>query len=417
MKPNDGQSSAPTTAARGGRGARAWIPRAVTLLLAGLAAGVVIVTADRSLGLGLFPDALEQQLGAAATAVLPGKEDRAPQGFTGARGPEGGVVVVPTAVRFDRATAIGLALELERRRARCEQAVASAAALLELGAEEDKLLTATAPLQELWQTSQLELGTFLAVEPERARLCLAALGWPWLGEDPQPLARKDLAQQFPASPGTLGGLKSAEWEALLEEAARPVPWPALADGMAARHKLDAAGLEALQAYLLRRDVGRAFQSASALRQARETLGRLAALSPAQQRALLAMAGARELTGSGTFAVPTLIRLLEREPELGLPLLRSCVERAGVPQQALRAAERLQGRDAEQAERVLLALGPFGAEAIGVIFDGSEVGVPERARAVRERIRQAWPGQGGAMEALGADPRQWRRWYRQAKSVL
>jgi hypothetical protein len=148
----------------------------------------------------------------------------------------------------------------------------------------------------------------------------------------------------------------------------------------------------------------------------ECLERLAALTPAQAQAVLAMAGAKELLNAGTFAFPVLIEMLEDKHEVALPLLHECVSRAGVFEQALRAAEKLGGLESAGAERVLIALGPFGAEAIKPVAQRRGGQVSTAASRVLGEIRGNWPD-GKAPQVLGDDAASWRRWFSQAKTAL
>jgi hypothetical protein len=133
--------------------------------------------------------------------------------------------------------------------------------------------------------------------------------------------------------------------------------------------------------------------------------------------MLAMAGARELTMAGTDALPLLMRMLGEDPELFLPVLKRCVRQAGIPKQALRAAVRLAGKGQQDAAEVLVALGPFGAQALQEVATRTGRELPAEAQRVLERIREDWPEAEDAFETLGQKPERWRRWHRRARPVL
>jgi hypothetical protein len=386
-------------------------------LLACLAASGVLLAADRVLGLGLFPDAISRQMKAAAEAVVPGGDDEDSVGYVRASESGGLGVGVPALVQFNRARVVGLAVELDRERSLCEQAVGRLLALHHLNADEGEIAQQAERVLRIWGVSSSRLGRLLALEPGRARTCLAALGWPWLGDGPEGLRVEALGHMFPARPGVLRAMMLENWLALLEQAGQPRPWPELRQVMMPRYGLTDGQMRALQAYIVRRDVLRAFSGKADDRRARETLARLAALTPGQEAALLSMAGVRELLGSGGFGFPALIDMLEGRPELALPLLKECVYRAAVPEQALRAAARLQGRFPEDAEETLVALGPFGAQAVRALGRSVEGTMNARARAVLARIHEDWPDEEDALKLLGTSPGRWRRWHRRARRVL
>lgn len=93
-----------------------------------------------------------------------------------------------------------------------------------------------------------------------------------------------------------------------------------------------------------------------------------------------------------------------------------MRRTAVREQALRAVAELGGPDSARAESTLIALGPFGLDALEAMpHQGS------RGRAVAEHVRSAiaaeWPDGRPALDVLGKDAAEWRRWYRQARKVL
>lgn len=392
------------------------VTRAMVVLLICLAGLAALVAADRALRLGLFQEALALQLAAAAEAVMPCPEDEAPVEFVEAVG-EAIAVVVPARVAYDRAEAIGLALELDAMRAECERTIARLERLDYLETPPEQLAPAEARVAGLWGVAQERLGDFLTLEPERARVVLAALGWPWLGHGPEPVRAGDFDPPFPGRPAALRHIEPEAWRSLLAEARGKGPWPELSARLAEAYGLADVQLAGLQAYVCRSDVERAFHSPGANRRARRSLQQHAALTPAQWQAALAMAGARELLEAGTFAFPPLIDVLERRPELGVVLLHECVRRTAVHEQALRAAAALGGPRSAAAEETLIALGPFGTEAITAALTRQLLSNEAPLQHVRSAIHAKWPRGSTALEVLGKDPALWRRWYRDAREVL
>ena len=174
---------------------------------------------------------------------------------------KGDAIAVPAAVQFDRERAVRLALELDDM-LRDEGSVALA-------------VRVRADARGRRRAAQLEaemlLGEFLAVEPERARLVLCALGWP--------------APEGASS--------------------------------------DAAGVSRLsgaRAMACREAVAGAFGSERGYRDACEGLARSADLAPAQCETVLAMAGALELTRAGRAGIDALRIMAKTHPRLGGMLL-------------------------------------------------------------------------------------------------
>ncbi len=369
-----------------------------------------------AVGLGVFPPAFDRRMQAAASSITPDPTHEA-AGKAGVVLPNGSSVALPLSPHFPRSRAIGLILELEEMRRECESAVCHILAMDHLSGPAEEPAAELGKIAGLWCVARSRVASFLALENDRAALVLAALGWPWLGDDPAGLTVSDLPPSFSGRPAELKALSGEQWRILIAEADRNEPWPQTRAGLAARFGLGGGELRAIQAHLCRRHVARAFHSRRANRKARRTLARLADLAPAQVRAVMAMAGARELLEAGTFAFPLLIEMLESRPDLALPLLHQCVRNAGILEQALRAAADLGGANSVHAEEMLMALGPFGLDAIKTVV--AERG--GRAGAEAERLRRAletrWPADGNALEILGEDPALWRRWYRDAHSVL
>ena len=77
----------------------------------------------------------------------------------------------------------------------------------------------------------------------------------------------------------------------------------------------------------------------------------------------------------------------------------------------------QGRFPEHAEETLIALGPFGAQAVRALGRSVEGTMNARALAVLARIHEDWPDEEDALKLLGSSPDRWRRWHRRARRVL
>jgi len=394
-----------------------WTVRLLVLLLILAAAGAVVPLLDRMLGLGLFPAPLTRQLRRAADAVLPDRQADAAEDSVQAAAPGGGAFLsVPRAPAFDRRQAVGLILDLDAMRSECGRAVAQVRAMDYLSAEGGHGEGQLAQIAGLWDGATSRLGEFLAVERERARVILAALGWPWLGDEgPTPA---DLDPPGAPRPGAFRDMPGGVWQSVLERAAAEEPWPRVAASLASRRGLGARDIRALQAFLCRRDVGRAFRSRADMNRAQQSLARLASLTAGQTRTVMAMAAVRELLQAGAFALPVLIDMLETDPGLALPILHECIRRMGVREQARLAAVDLGGVNTARAERVLIALGPFGAEAVAAMAAVPEGPRGSAAARVLSRIGADWASRGSsALAELGTDPQRWRRWYEQAREAL
>jgi len=375
------------------------------------------IAADQLWQLGLLARTIQGQLRAAARAVAQQAAPRDQEPMVYMQGPDGSQIAMPLVPSFDPQRALELALDLEQKRREYEAGIAR---LRET--EPDEPLSAT-PLAGpgqvclLWSAARTSVCEFLAVEPDRAAIILAALGWPWLGDDPAQITPSDLAPPFPERPVGPTGLPPEVWRQIVREADRNEPWVQTADTLAAHFSLGEGQLRAAQAQLCRRDAEHAFRSLADGARARRSFARLADLAPAQVNTVFRMAGAQELLRAGASAFPTLIAMLDRQPALALPLLRECVRTAGVRDLAVRAAAQLGGPGSLWAERTIAALGPFGLEAV-LSLSPEQVGrAAQEVERLRRLIKARWPEGDDAFEALGKDAALWRRWYRQARPAL
>ena len=369
---------------------------------------------DRIFGLGVAPLPGERRLGRAAAAILPGDEDGTPP-MVRIITPEGTQVTAPAGPHFDRREAIILTVQLEQMRQECERRIFRLLANVTEDAVSGRAGD-TADIIGLWHSARARLDAFLVLEPGSDGIVLAALGWPWLGDGGRELFVPDLRPSFPGRPAAFRALPVEAWEDLLVSADQDEPWIQTRSRIVSRFQLNDHRLNSLRAHLCRRDLEAAFDSSPARRKAARTLARLNDLTPAQIRSLLAMAGAGQLLRAGKGAFPPLIDVLAIRPDLALPLLRECVESTGVMARTQWAIVQFEAGHCAQAQRELLALGPFALQALQAHEDkggGQRQGLSE----VRQLLEGRWPGKGEPVDVLGSDADRWRRWYRQAHDLL
>jgi len=391
----------------------AWLSSA---LLTSLACITLLAALDRFFGFGIFPPPLQAQLRAAAQAVAPAREDMEPARYAEAHG-KGVMVTVPVQERYDRERAIRLALELDSEREKLEELIVRVVVQGESGVTGDAFRRERARIAELAGGAESKVREFLAVGPSRARVILYALGWPWLRYELDRLSVSDLRAALSERPGPLQGIEGETFSAMVARVQRAPSWLVARMQLEEQHRLTESQLEALRAHVCRKYLKKAFVSWLAKRRAKKALARYATLTPAQVRTVLAMAGALELTGNGTQAFPALVSLLDEWPLLALPLLHKCVEANEIERQAHLAATGLFRSRSARARGELVALGPFGADALAAAAGRYPAEVRDAARGVLEVIKARWPQEGSALEVLGSDPERWRRWYEHAREVL
>jgi len=391
----------------------AWVSAA---LLSILAAFMALAALDRLCRLGALPGPLQAQLRAAAEAVAAGQGTEAATRYVEARW-ERGVVVVPVEEHYDRRRAVELALELDDARERVEKLMAAATVWEYAGISMDAPPRQVAAIGTLASRSQSRLSDFLAVEPRQAAVILHALGWPWLHADPRELSLPDLKPTISGRPAALDAMPPGGLSALIGKIKRSSSWPAVHAELSGNGSVTENQLEALRAHLCKQSVEQAFRSPITRRRSSAALAKYGVLTSAQARTVLAMYGALELVRNGTQAFPALIWLLERQPELALPLLHRCVKANEIEQQARLAAAALSGPGAGDARRELRALGPFGADALAEAMNRYPAGVRKDAQAILQTIRKQWPQGEDALDVLGGDASIWRKWYESAQEVL
>ena len=392
--------------------ALAW---ASAVLLSVLAAITALLALDKLGGLGLLGSPLQAQLMAAAKAVAASQAGKAPARYVEARS-ERGVVVVPLEEQYDRRRAVQMALELHDVGRRVQQHMAAATVWEYAGGSPDEPARQVAAIQKLASHAQSRLSDFLAIEPGQAAVILHALGWPWLNANLEELSVSDLRPTVSGLPAVLATISQGTLSATMAEVERS-SWPAAYAQLSAKGAATENQLQAVRAHLCRRSAQRAFRRPIGSGRGRASVARYAVLTSAQARTVLAMCGALELVRSGTQAFPALIWLLERHPDLALPLLHRCVEANEIEQQARLAAAALSGPGASDARGELVALGPFGADALVEAMERYPPGVRKDAEALLQTVRQQWPQPGNALEALGSEARLWRKWYERAQGVL
>jgi len=234
----------------------------------------------------------DPRINRAAHAVVAGVGE--PTRYVAAQGPQG-VVTLPARPRFDRAHAIGLALELDRLRpADAETAAASTVYMRE------------------------RIGRFLKTDRTGALLVLYGLDWPWMGADP--VLPEEGGPASPPISAPLAEIPGERLEQMMTLAEEAPTWPEARQGFR-----DAFGFSDAAAFDLRRRlVRRALQGAFALRRGRkgvrEALGKYAALAPVQAESVLAMRGALALLRAGEEADGALKSISSEHPELATPIV-------------------------------------------------------------------------------------------------
>jgi hypothetical protein len=388
---------------------------AMLILLGLLALGATLIGANRALESGLLPAPLYRDLADATTALAElGRDER--RTTQDMRMPGGTMANLRLGPRFEPETAAILTLELEERRRSYESLIARVRTLNILLRERDIPEDETRDLQRIPETAARKLGEFMFAEPARANVLLCALGWPKTVEDTVASGSKNVPLPFPAVPDALNDIPPSRLSSLLRDASDGTePWLTTSRRLKDRHGLSQEQIRSLQCWLCRQTVQEAFQSGRARKKATNALQRHAALAPAQVRAALALRGIQKLLNSGPNAFGPLIDLLERRPDIAMPLLRSAVERWGLHRQAFLAASRLGGPDTSEARAELTALGPFGLDAVREMM--REKGLSRGGRQILSQLRNSWPAGESALEILGNDPRLWRRWYEGAEGAL
>lgn len=398
----------------GGRRCRARVGWVRALGLSVLALMMLLVAADRVLELGLLPPPLIAHLETAAEAVV--GDGAAPAEYTHV--PVGGTAApVPMRLHFERRKAVALLLALEAMRAKAEERIVRWAGPRRAGVRRPVPEEEAAKVTALAQEATERVSAFLAVDAETARGLLSALRWPWLGYDLRDVALDAILPGPDGRPAALAGLSADRFAGAVREARSRGHWIEIRSRLTAQHSLTENQVQALRGWLCREALDGAFVSSRRRRKAEEALARYLALAPAQGKTVVVMAGAQQLVRAGVQGFGVLIEMLEGHPDLALPLLVESVRRAGVAEQARLNASKLAGPEAESAAQTLVALGPFGAEALNAAMAAYPPQTLRRARELLGRIRREWPLESKAFENLGADVRRWRRWYAKARNVL
>jgi hypothetical protein len=392
------------------------LPQTVILiLLCVLAALMLAVGADSALRGGVFAPPRQRQLRRAAEALAAiGQAQR--QRTQDIQMPGGGRASIRLGPRYDPRQAIAAFLELERARRDYEALVAEIKTGDDLSAGQQDIAKKIQQVRRRRLDAGERLGEFLILEPDRARVVLCALGWPRLTGGKENASPDQVPAPYPGVPPALRSIGTTRLERIRRDVSRQdEPWLTAAEGLTTEHELAPEQISALQCWLCRRIVSRAFHSGADRDRAATALQRHAALAPTQAEAVLGMRGAQKLLESGPDAFAPLIDLLENRPDVALPLLQVAAGRWGLHRQAFRAATGLGGPEGAAAKKELLALGPFGLDALRQLARAGRTG--EEGSEMLGRLRNRWPAGENALEILGGDPRLWRRWYAGAKEVL
>jgi len=371
---------------------------------------------DDYLMLGLFKTPQVLMMREAARAVVR-QQSNVPGGVVYVRDAEGREVAIPSTLHFNRLAAINLLEDLEGQRQQCDGLTARIVAQRGRGEPDRARPVELSEATRLWHEAQDDLGMFLIVDKDRSLLVLAALQWPWLGNDPTELMPDELAGPFAKRPAAFESMDNGDWQGLLERAQQPRPWQVVESEIMGLYGVSRRKVRSLQAHVCCQDMLHAFDSPEALRQAGNTLERLVALTPSQVETVLAMRGAQALMNGGMLAFPPVIRMLDKHRELAYCVLQGCLWRVGVREQALSAVANLEGPDPERAENTLRAFGPFALEALQTISDRSGRDPGPAAERIRLELEEQWPNGAKGADALGSDPKKWLRWYRKARSAL
>lgn len=387
----------------------------IVVLLYVLAALMLTVGADSALRTGLLAPPGQRQLRRAAAALAAiGRAQR--QRTQDVQMPGGGRASIRLGPRYDPREAIAVFLELERARREYEALLAGIKARNDLSAGPRNIAAKIQQARRRRLDAAERLGKFLILEPDRAEVVLCALGWPRLTGATEDASPDQVPAPYPGVPPALKDIGPSRLGRIRRDASRQdEPWLTAAERLESEHGLDPEQTSALQCWLCRRSVRRAFLGASDRERAATALQRHAALAPTQADAVLGMRGAQRLLESGPDAFAPLIDLLENRPGVALPLLQVAATRWGLHRQAFQAATGLGGPGGEAAEKELPALGPFGLDALRELARAGRAG--EEGGRMLGRLRNRWPAGENALEVLGSDPRLWRRWYAGAKEVL
>ena len=396
-----------------GAGCEKW---AIAGVLCVLAAGMLVLAVDRWLGSPLTPPALRRHLSRAAAAVRsPARPGGGPQVVQVSV--QGEAVEVPTGKEYPRAETVQVALELRRmgddfRRRLLAATTGERVGLGDASPSREEL----DGLRSAADRALSRVEDYLAVERRQARVVLFCLGWPWLpaegvGAPWSRLRARPLGIPWPLE-GQRGKLHGAR------QVAEDAPaWPDAQRALRSSRGWSGNELEAFRAHICHHRVAEAFRSMGGEEAALRALRKFGILTRAQARAVLAMAGVRRLLGAGVRAVPPLTDLIVQYPSLARPVLEQIVREASIRRQASLAARRFISDGGAEARRELEALGPFAVAALGRLTERLRSGKGEKARTLLEELEEQWPAESSPLEVLGEDPKQWRRWYADARRVL
>ena len=380
------------------------------------AALAVFAALDYSLSHPTIPPPLQARFQRAARAVLP--SDEGAGGIdSAASASEGGSFRIPVSQQYDRRKALEIVLELDSRRRQAESLLTKTKALQYAGVRNSVDGEKLEQFVGLARNARQQLASYLGVNPAQAAALLYGFGWPWHHPDPGDLSSARGALRIGDLPAPLQMKSKSEFDRILTRARSSSGWSTAKTALRSQFGLSEEQVQAVRAHLCRRSLAAVFAGFPESGSAHDALGKWVNLTDAQIKTVVAMSGALYLTSNGTRAYPALIWLLERRPDLAKPLLRRCTRMNRIRHQAELAVSQLQGPQAQEATRELLALGPFGAWALQKALGSNDFQPRELARQILQDIREIWPSEGPPLETLGADPGSWGRWHTQAKGFL
>lgn len=391
-------------------------PGGTGFLLGLFAALVVFAALDYSLGHPAIPPPLQARFQRAARAVLP--SDEGAGGIdSAASASEGGSFKIPVSQQYNRREALQIVLDLDSRRRQAASLLTKAIALQHAGVRESVEGGQLEQLVVLARNARQQLTSFLGVNSVQAAALLYGFGWPWHHSELGDPNSARGALRIGDLPAPLRRESDDDLDQILARARNSSGWSTAKPALRSQFGLSEEQVQAVRAHLCRRSLAAVFGGFPEGGSARDALEKSMNLTGAQNETVVAMAGALYLTSNGTRAYPALIWLLERRPDLAKPLLRRCTRMNRIRHQAELAVSQLQGPQAQEATRELLALGPFGAWALQKALGSNDFQPRELARQILQDIREIWPSEGPPLETLGADPGSWERWHTQAKDFL
>ncbi|MFW6457367.1 MAG: hypothetical protein ACOC0A_03655, partial [Planctomycetota bacterium] len=381
---------------------------------------VLGISLNKLLGEMCVPSPLDRAVARAVDSLKPGpKGDR--RKTEPVEMPDGSVTSIPLEQSIDSQKTIELALDLENRRQRCLTLLArmqpppgGTNSNRPVSVDSDEF----PELKELWETTQGNVADMLHINRQQARIVLYALSWPPLrtlsqqGDANLPQPHTDLLDQA-------RHINTSNKEQILRliRTSRDRPWMSIAERLVDTWDLEQGELKVLQGYQCRQKVSRAFRSSRDAAKAKQMLQKHAALTSTQTRQVLALRAVQCLLEAGPDVFPPLIQFARNNRRTGTLLLHHAVAVNGIRRQAAEVVQHFIHEPDNKTSKKLLAFGPFALEAINNLpSELSDKMGPEHWNAV-SKLKNQWSNENNALDILGDDADQWKRWYEQAHSML